>query len=151
GSTSLYGAVGQAKAFRIVQDHFREIEAAVRANQGAIVKTIGDAVMAVFPTVPQALRAAFVMQRSMAKIETYGAFDPAHFLKVGIHSGPCLAVTLNERLDYFGTTVNMAARIEHEASGGDIVLSKTAFSEGGVADVARVECEGHEECEVELR
>ncbi len=151
GSTAMYEAVGQAKAFRIVQDHFKYIETAVRMNHGAIVKTIGDAVMAVFPTVPQALRAGFEMQRGMAKMETYGALKPEQFLRVGIHSGPCLAVTLNDRLDYFGTSVNVASRVEHEAGGGQIALTLSAFSESGVREVSQAECENYEQCEVELK
>jgi class 3 adenylate cyclase len=44
-------------------------------------------------------------------------------LKVGIHDGPCIAVTLNDRLDYFGSTVNLAARVESKSDGNDIVVS----------------------------
>jgi len=151
GSTRLYEAIGQARAFRVVQRHFQLIGDAVRENRGAVVKTIGDAVMAVFPTVPQALRAAFQMQRAMAQIETFGAVEPERFLRVGIHAGPCLAVTLNDRLDYFGTAVNVAARVEHEADGGEIVLTNEAFAEPGVAEVAQAECLAPETCEVQLR
>jgi class 3 adenylate cyclase len=151
GSTMLYEQVGQARAFRVVQDHFFLIQGAVRANRGVMVKTIGDAIMAVFPTGAQALRAAFQMQRSMANLETYGSIDPQRFLRVGIHSGPCLAVTLNDRMDYFGTAVNVASRVEHEAAGGEIVLTRDAFDEPGVSDVLDAECDASDECDVQLR
>jgi class 3 adenylate cyclase len=107
--------------------------------------------MAVFPTGAQALRAAFQMQRSMANLETYGSIDPQRFLRVGIHSGPCLAVTLNDRMDYFGTAVNVASRVEHEAAGGEIVLTRDAFDEPGVSDVLDAECDASDECDVQLR
>ena len=44
-------------------------------------------------------------------------------MRVGIHQGPCVAVTANDRLDYFGTTVNIASRVEHEAQGGEVAAT----------------------------
>src|SRR3546814_2334232 len=40
-------------------------------------------------------------------------------IKLGLHRGPCIAVTLNDRLDYFGSTVNLAARLQGQSRGGD--------------------------------
>ena len=54
-------------------------------------------------------------------------------IKLGLHEGPAIAVTLNERLDYFGSTVNMAARLQGQSNGGDIVLSRTFAEDPGIA------------------
>lgn len=151
GSTEMYERIGQARAFRLVHDQFRLIEAAVRANHGAAVKTIGDAVMAVFPTTSPAVRAAIQMERSFVHLDTPEGVDPTRLLKVGIHVGPCMAVTLNDRLDYFGTAVNMTARVEHEARGGEIVLTEAVWQDPGVADVLEAEGLTGEACEVLLR
>jgi class 3 adenylate cyclase len=154
GSTQLYERIGQARAFGLVHEHFRLIEAAVRAENGAVVKTIGDAVMAVFPATSDAVHAAIEMQRRMADLDPPEGTDPTRLLKVGIHVGPCMVVTLNDRLDYFGTAVNMAARVEHEAVGGEIVLSEAAWEDIGVADVlqgAQIAAEQCQRCEVQLR
>jgi class 3 adenylate cyclase len=129
GSTALYQAVGQTRAFRLVQDHFRILRASVTAHEGAVVKTIGDAVMATFPTGAQALAAALAMQRDIRQLDTGGAVDPGRLLKIGIHEGPCIAVGANGRLDYFGTTVNIAARVEHESGGGEVVVTDTVFQD----------------------
>jgi class 3 adenylate cyclase len=123
GSTAMYQAVGQARAFRLVQDHFRVLGTAISANRGALVKTIGDAVMATFPSGTDALAASLQIQRDIRGLQVPQEVDPARLVKVGLHQGPCLAVTLNDRLDYFGSTVNTAARIEHECRGGQIVAS----------------------------
>jgi class 3 adenylate cyclase len=56
-------------------------------------------------------------------------------IKLGLHSGPCVAVTLNGRLDYFGSTVNLAARLESLSRGGDIVLSDRLASDPAVLAV----------------
>ena len=135
GSTALYELFGQAGAFRVVQDHFRLLEAAVRAEQGAVVKSIGDAIMAVFPTTAGALRAAIAAQAAMHQLELPAHVDPNRLLKVGIHSGACVVVNLNDRLDYFGTTVNTAARTEGQARGGDIMLTVDAARDPGVDEV----------------
>jgi class 3 adenylate cyclase len=123
GSTAMYQAVGQARAFRLVQDHFQVLGTAISRHHGALVKTIGDAVMATFSSGADALAAAFEIQRDIRSLQAPEGIDPGHLVKIGLHQGPCLAVNLNDRLDYFGTTVNAAARIEHECHGGEIVAS----------------------------
>lgn len=111
GSTELYERVGDLVAFDLVREHFQMLHEIVAAEGGAVVKTIGDAVMATFPTPDRALAAALRMRQAMR------ALNDAHdredlLLKIGIHEGPCLAVTLNERQDYFGQTVNIASRVQ---------------------------------------
>ncbi len=119
-STRLYQAIGDAPAFGRVLDHFAVLGEAVAGEGGAIVKTIGDAVMAVFPRPVAALRAMLAAQRRLAAQQTSG---PPLLLKAGIHAGPCIAVTLNERLDYFGSVVNLASRLERFSSGEDVIVS----------------------------
>jgi len=116
-STPLYERLGDAPAFALVRDHFTVLLEEVRQKEGAVVKTIGDAVMAVFISSENALEAALAIQRRISREH------PAVKVKIGLHSGPCLAVNSNEVLDYFGATVNRAARIQGQAHGSDIVLS----------------------------
>jgi class 3 adenylate cyclase len=120
GSTALYERVGDAAAYNLVRKHFALLAAIVRDHDGAVVKTIGDAVMAAFNDPAQAVRAALAMQEKIGSSE-HGVRDLV--LKVGVHAGPSVVVTLNDRLDYFGSTVNMAARLQGQSTGGDIVLS----------------------------
>jgi len=111
GSTELYERVGDLVAFDLVREHFRTLNEIVAAENGAVVKTIGDAVMATFLTPDHALSAALRMREAMRRLnETHGREDL--LLKIGIHEGPCLAVNLNERQDYFGQTVNIASRVQ---------------------------------------
>jgi class 3 adenylate cyclase len=126
GSTALYDRVGDAHAFHMVREHFAVLAKAVREHDGAIVKTIGDAVMAAFADPAQAVRAALAIQSSPPE---------GLAIKLGLHSGPCVAVTLNGRLDYFGSTVNLAARLESLSRGGDIVLSDRLASDPAVSAV----------------
>ena len=86
-----------------------------RRRGGAVVKTIGDAVMATFPTPDRAVAAALRMREAMRDL---GHDDL--ILKIGIHEGPCLAVMLNERQDYFGQTVNIASRVQGLATSSSI-------------------------------
>ena len=111
GSTELYERVGDLVAFDLVREHFRVLNESVAAEGGAVVKTIGDAVMATFVTPDRALAAALRMREAMRALNaTHGREDL--LLKIGIHEGPCLAVSLNERQDYFGQTVNIASRVQ---------------------------------------
>jgi len=123
GSTALYERVGDLAAYDLVRQHFRVLYDIVAAETGAVVKTIGDAVMATFSTPDRALTAALRMREAMAGINAERGNEDL-LLKIGIHEGPCLAVTLNNSQDYFGQTVNMAARVQGLASSRAIVVTK---------------------------
>ena len=137
GSTALYGRIGDAAAYHLVREHFAFLAGKIREHQGAIVKTIGDAVMAAFADPGDALRAALDVQQAVAGFnasqDKAGKDKEGIIIKLGLHEGPVIAVTLNDRLDYFGTTVNMAARLEGQSGGGDIVLSESFAQDPGVA------------------
>jgi class 3 adenylate cyclase len=133
GSTALYEAVGDAAAYSLVREHFSLLAAIVRRHDGAVVKTIGDAVMAAFHLPEDALEAALEIQREVAGLNE-GDGDGPIVIKLGLHTGPCIAVTLNDRLDYFGTMVNLAARLQGESVGGDIVLSPAFADDVAVAE-----------------
>ena len=107
GSTELYDQIGDLVAFDLVRSHFRVLLDGVAAEAGAVVKTIGDAVMATFPTPDRAVSAALRIRAAMRELNAaHGRKDLQ--LKMGIHEGPCLAVLLNDRQDYFGQTVNLS-------------------------------------------
>ena len=140
-STQLYKEIGDARAFGRVLTHFEILKAAVAAEDGAIVKTMGDAIMAVFSQPSAALRALVRAQRYLARPDDYtlpAGISTAHAphplaLKAGLHHGPCIAINQNERLDYFGTTVNIAARLCALGTGEDLVLSAAVRHDPEVA------------------
>ena len=111
GSTALYERVGDLAAFDLVRAHFHALLEIISSEKGAVVKTIGDAVMATFIRPEHGLAAGL---RIRAAMETLNAERGTNDLvvKIGIHEGSCLAVMLNERQDYFGQTVNIAARVQ---------------------------------------
>ena len=124
GSTALYAEIGDARAFKLVHDHFDVIAAVVAKHQGAIVKTIGDAVMAAFDSELDALSAAVAMHRGFDALRADNPDARRTSLKIGAHAGPCYAVTANGVLDYFGQTVNVAARVQGEAGAGELVVAE---------------------------
>lgn len=132
GSTAMYERLGDLNAYALVREHFALLGAAIQEHSGAIVKTIGDAVMAVFSRPTDAVSAALDILRA---IERYNGEhgDPGIILKIGAHCGPSIAVTLNDNLDYFGQTVNVAARVQSLADAGDICISEALYSAPGVS------------------
>jgi len=123
GSTELYARVGDLVAYELVRAHFQLLNRIVAAEGGAVVKTIGDAVMATFPTPERALAAALAMRASIGEVGSATRQEDL-ILKIGIHEGPCLAVMLNDRLDYFGQTVNIAARVQGLATSQAIFATR---------------------------
>jgi class 3 adenylate cyclase len=125
GSTAMYHWLGDGPAYALVRNHFSILTEAIRAHHGTLVKTIGDAVMATFSRVDEALAAVRQMHRQLdAAAGNKGA--PLR-LKSSLHIGPCLAVNANGRLDFFGTTINRAARMVECCEGGDLTVSDELF------------------------
>jgi adenylate cyclase len=128
-STALYSRVGDAKAFKVVHEHFDLLLSIITQRRGTLVKTIGDAVMAAFVEERDAIGAAIEM---LERFPTFrGGLPEADrtFLKVGVYAGPCYVVTANGILDYFGQTVNLAARLQGAAGAGEIILVDSVADE----------------------
>ncbi|HEX5318124.1 MAG TPA: adenylate/guanylate cyclase domain-containing protein [Stellaceae bacterium] len=127
GSTALYERVGDIAAYDLVRAHFHVLNDIVSGEHGAVVKTIGDAVMATFTTPDRAVAAALRMREAMERLNgERGSNDLT--LKIGIHEGPCLAVVLNDHQDYFGSTVNIASRVQELARDRAIYVSEPIVS-----------------------
>jgi class 3 adenylate cyclase len=132
GSTALYGRIGDLNAFSLVQQHFERLLDVTVASKGAVIKTLGDAVMAAFVTPADAVEAAIAMRDEIARFNRIRLGQDL-ILKIGIHRGSSIAVTLNDRLDYFGQTVNIAARVQALAEGDEICLTRDVHDAAGVA------------------
>ena len=134
GSTALYERIGDPKAYALVREHFAILGKAVREHDGAIVKTIGDAIMAVYVNPANGLRCAMQIQDDIARFNRDSNKEPV-IIKLGLHCGRCISVTLNSRLDYYGSAANKAARLEAQSTGGDIVLSPEFAADPEVAQL----------------
>lgn len=121
-STRLYADIGDAAAFRVVQDHFDVLIGLIRRHRGEVVKTIGDAVMAVFADEDDGLRACAAILAAFEPFVTQTPDRARTHIKLGLYSGPCFAAEANGRLDYFGQSVNIAARLQGLAGRGECVI-----------------------------
>jgi len=133
GSTELYSRTGDVSAYKLVRRHFELLTQGVKRSGGAIVKTMGDAVMASFSKPAQGLDAAFLMMESLAQLNrSLAGPEAALGLKVGLHSGAAIAVNANQSLDFFGQSVNIAARVQGLAQAGEIWFTRPVFDDPGV-------------------
>jgi class 3 adenylate cyclase len=134
GSTALYERVGDLAAFDLVRAHFHALLEIISSEKGAVVKTIGDAVMATFVRPEHAIVAGLRMRAAMTALNAErGTGDLV--VKIGIHEGPCLAVMLNERQDYFGQTVNIAARVQNLSTSQEIHITGPVLDAPAVATI----------------
>ncbi|SHG37492.1 adenylate/guanylate cyclase domain-containing protein [Bradyrhizobium erythrophlei] len=134
GSTALYERVGDLAAFDLVRAHFHALLEIISSEKGAVVKTIGDAVMATFVRPEHAIVAGLRMRAAMTALNAErGTGDLV--VKIGIHEGPCLAVMLNERQDYFGQTVNIAARVQNLSTSQEIHITGSVLDAPAVATI----------------
>jgi class 3 adenylate cyclase len=138
GSTALYERVGDLTAFDLVRAHFHALLEIISSEKGAVVKTIGDAVMATFIRPEHALAAALRMRDAMTALNLQRGTEDL-IVKIGIHEGPCLAVMLNERQDYFGQTVNIAARVQSLSTSQEIHITGPVIDSPAVATILEKE------------
>jgi len=132
-STLMYERVGDATAYDLVRLHFKVLESVTRGHGGVIVKTIGDAIMARFQNPVDAVRTAIAMRERVEGLVERGTVRLV--LRIGLHRGPAIAVVERDRVDFFGQTVNAAARIQAAAAPGEIVLSDDVYRGVGVAEL----------------
>lgn len=130
GSTAFYAARGDPAAFIEIKRHFDEVFAIVAENRGAVVKTIGDAVMAAFGDPVDAVRASAKIHRTFHPARA----DTPIRLRISLNTGPCIAVRLNSNADFFGGTVNIAAKLQALAEGYQIAMSDATYAGPGVAE-----------------
>jgi adenylate cyclase len=123
GSVELYNRVGDAKAFALVQEHWRDVSAIVVGNGGSVIKTLGDGVFAAFVELQDAVDAALDIMASAERLS--GKHGLAFAIRAGCHEGPCFIVRANERVDLFGSTVNLAARLSSVSGGQQLALLAT--------------------------
>ncbi len=120
GSTPFYQQVGDAVALQIVQTHYQEVAKIIEAHGGAVVKFIGDAVMAAYPSLERAMESAIAIHKS---------FDGSRKefpikLRASLHEGNVLCANLNVGVDYFGSTVNRSAKIQKYADSMEIAVTE---------------------------
>jgi class 3 adenylate cyclase len=132
GSTALYERVGDLAAFDLVRAHFHALLEIISSEKGAVVKTIGDAVMATFIRPEHAIVAGLRMRAAMDGLNAERGTQDL-IVKIGIHEGPCLAVMLNDRQDYFGQTVNIAARVQSLSTSQEIHITGPVIDAPAVA------------------
>lgn len=130
GSTQMYSDLGDAKSYDVVREHFKILFAAIARNNGIVVKTIGDAVMGSFLKPLDAFNAALEAHREFASRELSLA---GHLkIKMGIHSGSAIVVNLNNAVDYFGNSVNLAARVQGSVKNHEVSFTKRVLDDGAV-------------------
>jgi serine/threonine protein kinase/class 3 adenylate cyclase len=125
----IYERLGDARAFVILHEQFQVIDRRIRREGGALVKTVGDGIVAAFPDAASAVRAALDLPADLAS----AAETRDLRLRIAVHRGPAMAATFNGHLDYFGITVTQASGALGYAEAGEVVLSQAVAGEPAVA------------------
>jgi adenylate cyclase len=149
GSTALYTSAGDAAAFRLVDDHFDLLRTSIAEAGGTVVKTMGDAVMAAFLEPSSCVRAAAACLRAFEKFRARHEHGAQIGLKLGLFAGPCYVVNANLAIDYFGQTVNCAARVQHLAGSGELMLEERLYE--SLPEACRAELEVIEAMDVHVK
>ncbi len=133
---AVYKRLGDLRAYDLAKEHCGAIYDAVRENDGSIVRNNGDAVMAVFHHPADALRCAIRVQHDMC---WYNRTAPECevVVKIGLHTGRCILVSVDHRLEYFGSAINVCAGLKDLSHGGDIVMSEEFARDAAVTSIVK--------------
>jgi len=119
GSTHIYEVMGDARARDMILMCVEIMRSATELHEGTVIKTIGDEIMATFPTADEALNAASQMQHEIRSHAELKVDDQPINIRIGCHYGP---VVLENR-DIFGAAVHTANRMTSQAKAGQIMIS----------------------------
>lgn len=135
GFTALTEPHGDEEAAALVKEFCRAVAAELPSVGGSQVKTIGDALMLTIPEPGDAVLLGLRVTHELMR----GHGAPA--VRVGLHHGSAI----EQDGDYFGATVNLAARVSAEASAGEVLLTGTAAALAPQLDGVFYESRGRRE------
>jgi len=131
-STKLYSSLGDRKTFSLIKEYVRILSNTIEKCGGVPVKTVGGVVMGAFIDPLKVFHAAVKAQQQLIKHVQNKPINERLEMKIGLHSGPVLAVTLNNKLDYVGLAVNSTIDIKNTALANEIVISQVLFDNPSV-------------------
>ncbi len=121
GSTKLYELLGDLRARDMVGICIDVMRAATEQHRGTVIKTMGDEVMATFPTADDALNAAAQMQKQIVLHPGLKVEEQTVAIRIGCNFGPVVV----ENRDIFGAAVHTANRMTSQAKAGQIITTAT--------------------------
>jgi class 3 adenylate cyclase len=123
GLEGIAAEFGDAHTAQLVATAFDALRELVALGCGAIVRTAGDGLMAVFTYPREAVETALRFGELVAPLE----------LRIAVHRGPCVAICANGRLDYFGATVSHVSRLARTARAGEVLLTNALAEDDRIA------------------
>jgi adenylate cyclase len=121
GSTSLYENLGDDRARRLIFQCINTMAESIFTYQGTLIKTIGDEVMATFPSAEAAFHAACSIREAVESNQSAWAY-PLH-IRIGFNYGP----VIKESNDVFGNTVNVASRVSAVTRAGQVMATQAVY------------------------
>jgi adenylate cyclase len=123
GSTRLYELLGDNRARALILACIEVMREATERNRGTLIKTIGDEILAIFPTPDDAVNAASEMHQDVAARPDLLVQGQHVSIRIGCHYGPVVF----EHKDIFGASVHTANRVTSQAKAGQVILSAEAM------------------------
>lgn len=151
GFTDLTERIGDQAAHELLHSCNSLIRKAISDADGFEVKTIGDAFMVAFRSARSAVKCALDVHRAVGELNSSGNPDRRLSLRIGLNTGE----PIKQGNDFFGSAVNLAARIERRAKGGEILVSDLVYRLiGSMEGVAFIDCRSfvpkgfNQECQI---
>ena len=125
GSTSFYEQRGDFDGRLMVHRHNELVLPVISQNRGVLIKTIGDATMSLYEDPTDGVRAALQIQQQLREYNAGRTAGEQINVRIGLNTG----LGIVEEKDVFGDVVNVAARVESLADGGEIFVTEDTYKE----------------------
>jgi len=129
---AIYSEYGDAEAYRVIQEHLKMIEVVIQRGHGAVVKVVGEGILAAFDDAADAVATALIAQQQVAASESTAQLN----MGIGVHTGAALVTTVNDRLAYFGAAARIVAALPHLAD-NSVILTEAVFADPLVAELLK--------------
>ena len=127
----LYQQLGDGPAFGKIRNGLLKMEEAIRLAGGAVIKIVGEGIVATFGNSVSAVTAASSILRS-SKSDSLPQ-------RLALHRGSAMVTTINDRLDYFGETLHMTRMMLQAASAGEFLITTRMLQQDDVATAIQTE------------
>jgi class 3 adenylate cyclase len=124
---------GRRRAYATVKAFHAHVRAIVEGKGGELVKTTGDTAMAVFPDAGSAVAAGLEIQTRLSELGAASPLGRYVAARVGVSAGRVLREEAEGGVDYFGNTVNAAARLMKRAQPGEVLVGGRALADDPAA------------------
>ena len=136
GGAELYERLGDGAAFDVIREALVAMENCITQHGGAVVKVVAEGMIATFTDPGSAIKSGVAIHTALCSSDR----EYPLAVRVAAHRGPAMVTTLNDRLDYFGSTVHVTKRLLDLGAAGDLIVTDAMIESSEISEFLSGHC-----------